>query len=83
MSIVGPRPALPTQSDLIMLRSESGAGVLRPGLTGLAQVSAYDGMPISVKAKLDAEYACLISLVGDLKIIARTVGYLFRQPPIY
>ena len=53
MSIVGPRPALPTQVELINLRSGNGATKCRPGLTGLAQVSSFDGMSAAHKAGLD------------------------------
>ena len=83
MSLVGPRPALPTQSELIALRLASRASELRPGLTGLAQVSSYDGMPIERKAAFDGEYAAHVSFAGDAVIIVRTIGYLFRRPPVY
>ena len=83
MSIVGPRPALPTQTELIALRIEQGTFEVRPGLTGLAQVSSYDGMPATEKAMRDADYARAISLMNDLKIIWRTFGYLRRPPPVY
>ena len=83
MSIVGPRPALPTQTELIALRDEQGTFEVRPGLTGLAQVSSYDGMPATEKAMHDADYARAISLMNDLKIIWRTFGYLRRPPPVY
>jgi O-antigen biosynthesis protein WbqP len=83
MSLVGPRPALPTQASLIESRIHLGAFVIRPGLTGLAQVSSYDGMPITEKAARDAEYARTVSLRGDLQIMFRTIGYLFRPPPVY
>ena len=83
MSLVGPRPALSTQDVLCGLRRESGAAACLPGLTGLAQVSAYDGMPEDEKARFDAEYANKVSLVNDLRIIVRTVGYLRHRPPVY
>jgi lipopolysaccharide/colanic/teichoic acid biosynthesis glycosyltransferase len=83
MSIVGPRPALPDQVDLLELRRKNGAATVRPGLTGLAQVSSYDAMPVSEKAKFDAEYATHPSLFGDVYIITRTFGYLTRRPPVY
>ncbi len=76
-------PPSPTQSGLLELRRASGALGLRPGLTGLAQVNSYDGMPIAEKAAVDADYARRTSLLLDLSIIARTVGYLFRRPPVY
>jgi O-antigen biosynthesis protein WbqP len=83
MSIVGPRPALPSQADLLDLRRANEAIRLRPGLTGLAQVNAYDGMPVTAKAAHDGEYAQRVSLGLDLWIIFRTFAYLFRRPPVY
>lgn len=56
MSIVGPRPALWNQYDLIAERDKYGANNIRPGLTGLAQISGRDELEISEKAKLDGEY---------------------------
>ncbi|HVE62583.1 MAG TPA: sugar transferase [Mycobacteriales bacterium] len=83
MSIVGPRPALLSQEELIRLRRQNGAFVVRPGLTGLAQVRAYDGMPDAEKAAYDGEYASSLSFARDMTIIARTVLYLLRPPPTY
>jgi len=83
MSVVGPRPALPSQTGLLELRRKSGAFAVQPGLTGLAQVRSYDGMPEAEKAALDGRYASRITLLGDVTIIFRTVGYLFRRPPVY
>jgi O-antigen biosynthesis protein WbqP len=83
MSIVGPRPPLPTQEKLLAYRRENGAIHARPGLTGLAQVRSYDGMPVIEKALLDAEYARRITLGRDLAIVARTFRYLLRKPPVY
>ena len=56
MSIVGPRPALWNQFDLIALRDENGSNSVRPGLTGWAQVNGRDELPIDVKAGFDGEY---------------------------
>jgi O-antigen biosynthesis protein WbqP len=83
MSIVGPRPALPSQEQLVILRKANGALRCKPGLTGLAQVSSYDGMPESEKAKWDGEYASRITLFRDLTIILKTFIYLTRRPPVY
>ena len=83
MSIVGPRPALSTQEELCARRAALGADACRPGLTGLAQVNSYDGMPEAEKARWDGEYAGAISAAGDLRIILRTFGYLARRPPVY
>lgn len=72
MSLVGPRPALFNQDDLVRLRTEAGVQVLRPGLTGLAQVNGRDELPVPDKARLDAEYLARRSTLMDLSIIART-----------
>ena len=83
MSIVGPRPPIPTQTNLVRLRSENGALRLRPGLTGWAQVNAYDNMPEEVKARFDGEYARRVSLLFDLRIILKTFVYMTKKPPTY
>lgn len=83
MSIVGPRPALPTQSDVIAFRKKSGADQIKPGLTGLAQVNAYDGMPAEAKADWDSRYSSSVSFVTDLKIILATAKYILKPPPVY
>jgi len=72
MSLVGPRPALFNQDDLVALRTELGVHQLVPGLTGWAQVNGRDDLPIPQKAKLDAEYLANISLALDLLILRRT-----------
>lgn len=83
MSVVGPRPAIPAQEELCELRRQSGAIHCRPGLTGLAQVNSYDGMPEGEKGAWDAKYAREVSVLLDGAIILRTIGYLFRRPPTY
>jgi O-antigen biosynthesis protein WbqP len=83
MSFVGPRPALPAQEELLRLRSANGACRCRPGLTGLAQISSYDGMPVSEKAAWDGTYARRVTAGRDLGIVIRTFGYLVRRPPVY
>jgi O-antigen biosynthesis protein WbqP len=72
MSLVGPRPALFNQHDLVALRTERGAHVLRPGLTGWAQVNGRDEIPIPEKVAFDAWYLEHQSLPLDLLIILRT-----------
>lgn len=79
MSIVGPRPALWNQFDLIAERDNYGANDVRPGLTGLAQINGRDELPIPVKAKLDGEYIQKMSFLFDLKCIIKTVGTVFRR----
>lgn len=83
MSLIGPRPCLPTQSELIALRLEGGAYTCKPGLTGLAQVMSYDNMPNRVKADWDNRYARHITFVNDVKVILKTLSYLTKEPPTY
>ena len=73
MSIIGPRPALWNQFDLIRERDKYGANDIRPGLTGLAQVMGRDELPIEVKAKYDGEYARNVCLKEDVKIFFKTI----------
>jgi O-antigen biosynthesis protein WbqP len=77
MSLVGPRPALFNQDDLMALRNAAGVQVLRPGLTGWAQVHGRDELPVPDKARLDAEYLARRSTLMDLSIIARTAMTAF------
>lgn len=72
MSLVGPRPALFNQDDLVALRRAAGVAGLRPGLTGWAQINGRDELPIAEKARLDAEYLQRMSLGFDLRIIMAT-----------
>lgn len=83
MSIVGPRPPIPSQTELIELRKQNGAMKCRPGLTGLAQVKSFDRMTVKQKAEFDGEYANCITLFYDIKIILRTFIYLLKPPPVY
>ena len=73
MSLVGPRPALYNQQDLIELRTRCGVHRLRPGLTGWAQVNGRDDLPIAQKVKLDLAYMGRQSLLFDAKIILLTM----------
>ena len=79
MAIIGPRPALYNQYDLIEARDKVHANDVRPGLTGLAQVNGRDELPIDVKARYDGEYAANITFLGDLKIFFGTFGYVFHR----
>ena len=72
MSVVGPRPALWNQDDLIAERDKYGANDIRPGLTGWAQVNGRDELEIDVKAKYDGEYVEKMSLLFDIKCIINT-----------
>lgn len=79
MSIVGPRPALWNQEDLIAERDKYGANDVMPGLTGWAQINGRDELPIPVKAKLDGFYVEHISFWMDLKIIFMTFFSVLRH----
>ena len=83
MSIVGPRPPLPSQENLVSMRKQNGAIQCTPGLTGLAQVNGYTGMPDAEKASFDGEYAATVNFFRDAKIILKTFGYLRKPPPVY
>lgn len=83
MSVVGPRPPIPSQTELIEMRRKNGALSCRPGLTGLAQVSSFDGMTVAQKAEFDGSYARSITLLQDVKIILNTFVYLLKPPPVY
>lgn len=79
MSIIGPRPALWNQEDLIALRDKYGVNNLVPGLTGWAQINGRDELPIAVKAKLDGEYAKRLSFRFDIKIFFKTIFSVLRS----
>lgn len=79
MSIVGPRPALFNQADLIALRTQAGVHTLVPGLTGWAQVNGRDELPIPDKVALDVQYLQRKSVWFDLKIIAMTALKVVRS----
>ena len=79
MSIVGPRPALFNQYDLIELRTKRGIHKLIPGITGLAQVSGRDELAIPEKVDLDFMYMTTQSLTNDLYIIWRTIFKVGRR----
>ena len=78
MSIVGPRPALFNQDDLVALRTGRGVQILAPGLTGWAQIHGRDELPIPEKVELDAYYLKHRSMLLDLKIIFRTATKVLR-----
>jgi O-antigen biosynthesis protein WbqP len=73
MSLVGPRPCLPTQVELIDARRRLGAAALRPGITGLAQIRGIDMADPEALAEIDAEYLAAASLAADLGIVLRTL----------
>lgn len=79
MSIIGPRPALWTQADLIAERDQYGANDIRPGLTGWAQINGRDELDIETKARLDGEYAENLSFAFDLKCFFGTVKAVLKS----
>lgn len=82
MSIVGPRPALFNQYNLIEMRTEKGVHKLRPGLTGWAQVNGRDELPLPKKVAFDEEYLGQHSLRFDVKVILLTVLKVIRKEGI-
>lgn len=82
MSIVGPRPALFNQDDLIALRRQAGVDRLRPGITGWAQINGRDELPIPVKVAFDREYLDRQSLLFDLRIMLSTAGKLLGDKTV-
>lgn len=79
MAVIGPRPALWNQYDLLEERDKYGANDVRPGLTGLAQIHGRDELEIPVKARLDGEYAADITFWGDVKLFFGTIGAVVRR----
>ncbi len=79
MAIVGPRPALWNQFDLIEERDKYGANDVMPGLTGWAQINGRDELPIAEKARLDGEYVKRMSFRMDVKCILGTVVSVAKQ----
>lgn len=79
MSIVGPRPALWNQDNLIAERDKYGANDIKPGLTGWAQINGRDELPDDVKARFDGEYAANISFFFDCKCFFLTFGKVLRH----
>lgn len=79
MAIVGPRPALWNQYDLIEERDKYGANDIYPGLTGWAQINGRDELEIPMKAKLDGEYVKKMGFLMDLRCIFGTVFAVARQ----
>ncbi len=79
MSIIGPRPALWNQYDLIEERDKYHANDVLPGLTGWAQINGRDELEIPVKAKLDGEYVEKLSFGFDLKCFFKTIGAVFKH----
>ncbi len=79
MSVVGPRPALWNQEDLIAERETYGANSVKPGLTGWAQINGRDELAIPEKARLDGEYVARASFLFDCKCVFLTVGKVLKR----
>ena len=79
MSIIGPRPALWNQYDLIEERDKYGANDVRPGLTGWAQINGRDELEIDVKAKFDGEYVEKMSFAFDIKCFFKTITSVLKS----
>lgn len=79
MSIIGPRPALWNQTDLIMERDKYGANDVRPGLTGWAQINGRDELDIPVKARLDGEYVEKLSFLFDCRCFFGTIFKVLKH----
>ena len=79
MAVIGPRPALWNQYDLIAERDRYGANDVRPGLTGWAQINGRDELEIPVKARLDGEYVEKLSFGFDVKCFLGTIAAVLRS----
>lgn len=85
MSLIGPRPALWNQFDLIEERDKYGANDVKPGLTGWAQINGRDELEIEIKARLDGEYTKIINMGGarafcmDMKCFLGTIGSVIKH----
>lgn len=79
MSVIGPRPALWNQDDLYEERAKYGANMVKPGLTGWAQINGRDELPIDMKAKLDGEYVEKLSFGFDVKCFLGTIVSVLKH----
>jgi O-antigen biosynthesis protein WbqP len=79
LSLVGPRPALFNQKDLVELRTARGIHLLVPGLTGWAQVNGRDEIPLEAKVSLDYEYLRMRSLAFDVRVLLMTAAKVVRR----
>lgn len=82
MSVVGPRPVLWKEHDLIEERDKYGANDVLPGLTGWAQINGRDEIPVDVKARLDGEYVEKLGFLFDCNCLLRTVSVVLRHDGI-
>ncbi len=82
MSFVGPRPVVLSERDLLRLRHRNGASRVRPGITGLAQISGRDTVTVYEKARLDSKYAKTYSLKEDMSILVKTAMQVIHSEGI-
>lgn len=82
MSLVGPRPLIPEETDIHKLRLEYGVYSVRPGVTGWAQINGRDNLSAKEKALFDKEYIDKQSLLFDIKILIKTVGVVLKRENI-
>ncbi len=82
MSVVGPRPALSNQQDLIDARTEKGIHLIKPGLTGWAQVNGRDEIELAKKVQLDYEYLDKKSLIFDVYVVLLTFYKVVKREGI-
>jgi capsular polysaccharide biosynthesis protein cps4E len=82
MSIVGPRPVVVSERDVIEAREKYGANDVLPGLIGWAQINGRDNLSTDIKAKLDGYYVKNRSLIMDIKCIVRTIPYVLKRKGI-
>jgi len=82
MSVIGPRPVIPVETELIAARIANGADQVYPGITGLAQVIGRDELDHIEKAQYDGQYAANLSFGLDLKIFLQTIGMILSRKHI-
>lgn len=82
MSIVGPRPVVVSERDVIEAREKYGANDVLPGLTGWAQINGRDNLSTDMKAELDGYYVTHKSLIMDIRCIVRTIPYVLKRKGI-
>lgn len=83
MSLIGPRPVILSETELTEYREQTGALKVRPGLTGLAQITGRDNLiDMKKKAELDGEYVRTLSFWNDTKIFFKTIGKVLKQADI-
>ena len=83
MSLVGPRPVLISQEQLLKKRNEAGIHILKPRITGWAQINGRDDIDEDEKVQLDFEYKNRQSILFDFKILWRTIFYVLRSNEVW